>query len=557
MGADAVDGRNPVSVPAPLPLARWAAIGALLLIEYLAVSLLFDSQPLRATYGWLGWTGEAANLGIIVLTAVVVLGRAPLEAEMAQLRERLASLPRFGPWAAGHAVVVAAFFVVSRTVLGQGLATAAHPRLLVTLWSMLASAAILTALGAAIPARAASAVLRFAARPAVVGLLGGAAAWAIARLTVAFWPSLARATLEATTIVLAPFARGDLYSEPENLYLGLGDFVVEVSAECSGVQGMGLIAVLTTAYVIKFRHRLRLRRAVAIIPLGVASAYLANIVRIAALVWVGSRVSPDVALGGFHSKVGWLLNCALALGLLTWVGRSRIFRRATADDAAEQDGDNPTTPYLAPLLVNIALLLVTGAGVASFDLLCPVRVFLVTTCLVWMLPSVRLADGPNLDRRLALVPVLLGVLVLPPWLALLRPGAEQAILQADFIEGLTSLSPPAKTVWLSMRVLGAVFVAPIAEELAFRGFLLRRLVRADFEAVPYQAAARRPLALLVSAAAFGAMHQSFWGGTLAGIIYGLALIPRGRLIDAITAHVVTNAFIVAYAAVASRWDLLA
>ena len=108
-----------------------------------------------------------------------------------------------------------------------------------------------------------------------------------------------------------------------------------------------------------------------------------------------------------------------------------------------------------------------------------------------------------------------------------------------------------------MRVLGAVIVAPIAEELAFRGFLLRRLVRADFDAVPYQAAARRPLALLVSAAAFGAMHQSFWGGTLAGIAYGLALIPRGRLIDAIAAHVVTNALIVAYAAAASRWDLLA
>jgi exosortase E/protease (VPEID-CTERM system) len=553
MGADVVEAPEPVPAPAALPFARWAAVSVLLLIEYLAVSLLFDSQPLRESYGWLGWTGEAANLGIVAVTGAAVLWRAPLEAEMAQLRERLARLPSLWPWAAGHAAVVAAFFVVSRTVMGEGLATSTHPRLLITLWLLLASAAIFTALGAAIPARAARSVMRLAARPAAVGLLGGAAAWAIARLTESLWPSLARATLEATAIVLAPFARGDLFSEPDKLYLGLGDFVVEVSAECSGVQGMGLIAMLTTAYVIKFRHRLRLQRAVAIIPLGVASAYLANIVRIAALIWVGSRVSPAVALGGFHSKVGWLLNCALALGLLTWVGRSRVFRGATPDAAAEQEADNPTVPYLAPLLFNIVLLLLTGAGVASFDLLCPVRVFLVATCLVWMLPSIRIADG---HRRLAVVPVLLGVLVLPLWLALLRPGDERAILQADFIQGLNSLSPSAKPVWLSMRVVGAVFVAPITEELAFRGFLLRRLVRADFEAVPYAAAARRPLALLVSAAAFGAMHQSFLGGTLAGIAYGLALIPRGRLIDAITAHVVTNALIVAYAFLGSRWDLL-
>ena len=37
--------------------------------------------------------------------------------------------------------------------------------------------------------------------------------------------------------------------------------------------------------------------------------------------------------------------------------------------------------------------------------------------------------------------------------------------------------------WVAMRVFGSVLVVPVVEELAFRGYLLRRLIDADFEAV--------------------------------------------------------------------------
>ena len=57
----------------------------------------------------------------------------------------------------------------------------------------------------------------------------------------------------------------------------------------------------------------------------------------------------------------------------------------------------------------------------------------------------------------------------------------------------------------------------IAEELAFRGFLLRRLVAEDFEAVP-SGRFTWP-ALLLSSVAFGALHGSRWiAGTLAGLL---------------------------------------
>ena len=36
-------------------------------------------------------------------------------------------------------------------------------------------------------------------------------------------------------------------------------------------------------------------------------------------------------------------------------------------------------------------------------------------------------------------------------------------------------------VWLLVRVLGSVITVPMAEELAFRGYLLRRLIAANFD----------------------------------------------------------------------------
>lgn len=98
------------------------------------------------------------------------------------------------------------------------------------------------------------------------------------------------------------------------------------------------------------------------------------------------------------------------------------------------------------------------------------------------------------------------------------------------------------------------WTGPIAEELAFRGFLLRRLVAEDFEAVP-SGRFTWP-ALLLSSVAFGALHGSRWiAGTLAGLLYGLAMTRKGKLGDAIIAHAVTNAVLAVYVLLSNQWQL--
>jgi CAAX prenyl protease-like protein len=108
------------------------------------------------------------------------------------------------------------------------------------------------------------------------------------------------------------------------------------------------------------------------------------------------------------------------------------------------------------------------------------------------------------------------------------------------------------SVWLLFRLVGYTITVPIAEELAFRGFLARRLVGDDVERVPLGTFTW--LSFIVSSLAFGGLHQGDWfPGTLAGMAFALALYHRRQLVDAIVAHAVTNALVAAYVIGTGAW----
>ena len=108
--------------------------------------------------------------------------------------------------------------------------------------------------------------------------------------------------------------------------------------------------------------------------------------------------------------------------------------------------------------------------------------------------------------------------------------------------------------WITFRVLAAVATVPIAEELAFRGFLMRRLLSQDFESVSFRRFSW--FALLVSSLAFGLMHGGYWiAGSVAGILFGMAVIRRGRIGEAVVAHATANALLAAYVLAYHKWHL--
>ncbi|MGH9677266.1 MAG: CAAX prenyl protease-related protein, partial [Candidatus Acidiferrum sp.] len=92
--------------------------------------------------------------------------------------------------------------------------------------------------------------------------------------------------------------------------------------------------------------------------------------------------------------------------------------------------------------------------------------------------------------------------------------------------------------WLLFRAVGAVVTVPLAEELTFRGFLTRRLISADFDAVPLGRFTW--FSFIASSILFGVLHEQWLAGILTGMIYAGVVYRRGKLADAVIAHAATN-----------------
>jgi CAAX prenyl protease-like protein len=190
--------------------------------------------------------------------------------------------------------------------------------------------------------------------------------------------------------------------------------------------------------------------------------------------------------------------------------------------------------------------MLTGAFSAGVDYLYPLRVLAVASVL-WYCRSVY---RPELVRPSAFA-FLVGVLVFAFWVALDRWIPQPK--PADSVGTSLSTMPFALAgVWMVFRIVGSVVTVPIAEELAFRGYLMRFL-GSNF------ADAQRPvfaiIPFVVSSLLFGALHGRWLAGTLAGMCYAWAYYQRGRLADAIAAHAVTNLLLVAAAIATSDWSL--
>jgi CAAX prenyl protease-like protein len=97
-----------------------------------------------------------------------------------------------------------------------------------------------------------------------------------------------------------------------------------------------------------------------------------------------------------------------------------------------------------------------------------------------------------------------------------------------------------------------VITVPIAEELAFRGYLARRLVSREFDTVPFSNLTI--LSVCLSSVAFGLMHGNHWVvGILAGLAYAAVLTWRGRIGDAVVAHATSNLLLAAWVLLRGDW----
>ena len=507
----------------PLWLNRGIRVGLVLLGEYLLLSFCFDAQPVVERGGiWLAFSG----MGTAGLIAVLVLISAALLRPLFKLELTSAPAAVSRRLLAVHALAYGALFILTWLMLGNSDAPRGSATLWIIAWFCSGILSFVTLLVSLLGYRIVKSKLVLTA--GFAACLVGLAIWEAGRLSQWLWIPLSHSTLGVVAMLLRlafpSGARG-----PEGVIVGLFDFTVRVDPVCSGFEGMGLAAVLTVAYWFTFRKDLRFPNAYLLLPIGVALAWLGNIVRILTLLILGAFVNPQLAIGAFHSKAGWVMFCAIALAIGTLGRRLSFFSKAA--HVSSQPWENPTVAYVLPLVVLVGTALVTGLFAETYDRAYVLRLLAAVTAIFVLRRYYR-----QFEWGWAWLPYVVGALVALMWLVVPVPKAQPLRLDAA--------GQGASISWIAFRALGSVIIVPFCEELAFRGFMMRWIISRDFTRVAFSAVA--PSAIVVSSLTFGLLHERWLVATIAGAAYAVAQIRGGRIWDAVIAHVTSNAIIAAW-----------
>jgi exosortase E/protease (VPEID-CTERM system) len=497
--------------------SRWAALFFAFTFEYYAISGSVDAQMVANARGGL-WSA-LVNFELIARAAFLCATSALVLMRPTRIRVRVLDARSERALWCGHALLFGAFWWLTRMMLQSEAPPAGPPLLWLTGWALVgAASAVSLCIGAiGVPQ----------VRPgALLGAFGVglSMAWVmneLGRWTQQLWQPFSAAAL-AMAAFLLKLASKSVEIDAAHHVLAMDRFAVHVEAGCSGLESMGMVTLLTLSYLFIFRRELRFPRAFALLLLGLTLSWLGNGVRLAIMIWLGARVDPELALGGFHSKAGWVLFSSITLSIAYIGHHSPWFAKLHETTDAQHDREL-TTAFLLPLTVLLAIALISGmlghgdGGAYALRMACGV----ITLALLW-------SKYDDLRWR---EPGALGACLLGLGLGLVWLGSGWPFPAAD--------AGGARGFWLILRALGFSTVVPLAEELAFRGYLLRVLQNRRFERVSYRSGPW--WAVAISSLVFGALHDRWLAGTVAGLVYALIQIRGGRLRDAVLAHAVTNA----------------
>ncbi len=361
----------------------------------------------------------------------------------------------------------------------------------------------------------------------------------------AAWRPAIDATFDFTAFLLRPFLPGMVLDRAAHV-IGSSRFSVTVGGACSGFEGAGLMLVFSAGWLWFFRRECRFPQALLLVPASIAVMWVLNAARIGVLILIGNAGFPAIAMGGFHSQAGWIsfnlvaMGVSLAASHVPWWRSGQLERSRPAPLPHDL-----TAAYLVPFLAILAAGMVSRAGSGGFEWLYPLRLFVAAAAL-WFFR----ASHAKFNWRVSWFGPAIGVLVFILWIAL-EHGSHP---NNGFAATLAAAPALGRIGWLVCRVLAAVVTVPIAEELAFRGFLIRRLMAADFASLDPRRFSY--FAVLLSSLAFGLMHGDRWiAGTAAGMLYAWVFLKRGSIGDAALAHAVTNGLIAAAVLIGGKWYL--
>ncbi len=526
--------------------SRFVILGALLVGEltHFGLPVLYQFSP--SLHGW--WFPAIWNARPIVeaaLGAVIATICFSWHDFLPQVRAAVSKPSSSGRiwWFLAH--VVCALGILAWMILGTG--TFEFSRISGTLWFFggigLFFAAVTTWCLALFPLKFWTNWFESSRRAFAAGAVVGVLTRVVGYLAGVLLYPLQHYTLSTVAVMLYLLGQNPV-ANPALGLVGTAKFSVEIAPACSGLEGIGLLCAFLSAYTWYFRAELRFPSALALIPVGIVVIWTSNALRITFLILLGQHLE-QTALEGFHSVAGWIFFNATAIGLIVLSRRMRLFSRIQRDHLDAHP--NPAAPYLVPLAIMSAIALLTVPFSHGFDLAYPVRLIVTGAAVWWYRDRLR-----SILWGFSWSGAAIGAVVFLVWIVLVtRSNSAQS--NAAFAANLRGISLVAACVWMCSRVAGAVVLSPVVEELAFRGYLLRKLSTPDFEHEPYQSITVP--AFLLSSILFGILHQHYVAGILAGMIFAAAACYRGKLSDAVCAHSTSNAMLALYIIATGSWSL--
>ncbi|NJK92977.1 MAG: CAAX prenyl protease-related protein [Blastochloris sp.] len=208
---------------------------------------------------------------------------------------------------------------------------------------------------------------------------------------------------------------------------------------------------------------------------------------------------------------------------------------------------HPAYPYVAPFLLFMIFLVLEGLHPSALYVVYPIKTAVVGLFLLYLF-----ARLPAFDLKQPWLAVSVGLGVFLLWV-----GLGPKILWGEIKPG-SGFNPflfqDPQIAWglIAIRIFGAAVVVPVMEELFWRGFLMRYLIKENFEEV--RLGTYTHFSFWVTALLFASVHGSFAPvAFLTGLIYGALFVKTKSLGAVILAHAITNLLLGLYVVQTGQW----
>jgi CAAX prenyl protease-like protein len=219
--------------------------------------------------------------------------------------------------------------------------------------------------------------------------------------------------------------------------------------------------------------------------------------------------------------------------------------------------DRSSLARIAPFATYILFIaiadLFTRLGWSAMELrwLYPLKIVLIVALLwFWRREYVELVWPSTRNARNWVIAIAVGIAVFVAWINL---SADWMTVAAPTV-GYQPHGPDGEMEWglIAIRLAGAALVVPVMEELFWRSFLMRWLVRPDFLQVNPASVGLKAFA--ITAVLFAVEHNLWLAGLVAGIAYNLLYVRSRTLWSPIIAHGVTNGLLGLWVIATGRWE---